>query len=223
MSQYRDDLDAARRRIETLEAQIRERQAALEAREVELAEREAELARIRQGYRSPDKPRPRIALACLLIGLVVSTAIVSTALIRSRSTCRSSLVLAAPVPTATEPRREPPPTRSDAHPLDDLMPGGLLTDERRVELDRDCWTPAVAARAPDQATRAHSAQIEIMIMVTPSGRVKSGAAMGAEEEYPALASCVAEKIKKWKLGSSDRRQNTKVGMPITFPVSATTR
>lgn len=49
MTQYRDDLDAARARIETLEARIREREAALDARDAELAELRAELSRLRRG------------------------------------------------------------------------------------------------------------------------------------------------------------------------------
>lgn len=48
MSQYRDDRDALRLRVETLEAKLRERDAALEARDAEISEREAEIERLRQ-------------------------------------------------------------------------------------------------------------------------------------------------------------------------------
>ncbi len=48
MSGYRDDLEAARHRIETLEAKLVERDASLHAREAELAEHRAELARARR-------------------------------------------------------------------------------------------------------------------------------------------------------------------------------
>src|SRR5262245_53345613 len=51
MSSYRDDLDAARARIETLEAKLRERDAALEAREAELREVQAEA--LRKGQHLP--------------------------------------------------------------------------------------------------------------------------------------------------------------------------
>lgn len=48
MAEYRDDLGAARMRIETLEAKLAERDAALRAREAEIAERDAEIARLRK-------------------------------------------------------------------------------------------------------------------------------------------------------------------------------
>jgi hypothetical protein len=49
MSQYRDDLDAAQRRVETLEAKLKERDATIAVKEAELAEREADLARLERG------------------------------------------------------------------------------------------------------------------------------------------------------------------------------
>lgn len=48
MSNYRDELDAARLRIETLAAQLEERDAALRAREAEITERDRKIARLEQ-------------------------------------------------------------------------------------------------------------------------------------------------------------------------------
>src|SRR5262245_7937401 len=48
MSQYRDDRDAARLRIEALEDQVKARDAELEAQGMTLAAREAEIARLRR-------------------------------------------------------------------------------------------------------------------------------------------------------------------------------
>jgi hypothetical protein len=47
MSNYRNDLDAARHRIATLEAELSERDAAVRARDARIAELEAELGRLR--------------------------------------------------------------------------------------------------------------------------------------------------------------------------------
>ncbi|MDI1475247.1 hypothetical protein [Polyangium sp. y55x31] len=53
--EYRNNLDAARMRIETLEAKLTEREASLKAREAELAEQNAEITRLRQTGGKPAK------------------------------------------------------------------------------------------------------------------------------------------------------------------------
>lgn len=79
MSGYRDDLEAARHRIETLEAKLVERDASLNAREAELAEQRAELARARRdtagagtaGGGTKDKTIVlAIALSVFVLGMV---------------------------------------------------------------------------------------------------------------------------------------------------------
>jgi hypothetical protein len=56
MSHYRDHLDAAQARIETLEAKLNERDASLAARDAELAEMRAEIARLRGDGQDEERP-----------------------------------------------------------------------------------------------------------------------------------------------------------------------
>ncbi|MRG95544.1 hypothetical protein [Polyangium spumosum] len=55
--EYRSDLDAARMRIETLDAKLAEREASLRAREAEIAEQNVELARLRRAGGKPSISR----------------------------------------------------------------------------------------------------------------------------------------------------------------------
>ena len=66
MSGYRDELDAVRHRVSTLEAQLAERDASLRAREAELAERTAEAQRVRAGGAASEPMRGNNALRALL-------------------------------------------------------------------------------------------------------------------------------------------------------------
>lgn len=85
MSGYRDDLEAARHRIETLEAKLVERDASLHAREAELAEQRAELVRARRdtagagtaGGGTKDKTIVlAIALSVFVLGMVGAALVV---------------------------------------------------------------------------------------------------------------------------------------------------
>lgn len=61
MSAYRDDQEAAERRIEALLAKIAERETALAAQRAELAARDAELAALRAQVEDWEKTRARAA------------------------------------------------------------------------------------------------------------------------------------------------------------------
>lgn len=63
MTQYRDDAAAARLRIETLEAQLGERDASLRAREAELREAEARAAASAETHDEQERNEARRALA----------------------------------------------------------------------------------------------------------------------------------------------------------------
>lgn len=74
MSHYRDHLDAAQARIETLEAKLNERDASLAARDAELAEVRAEVARLRGESNDDgpfDGPDPRGGQRALFAALVM--------------------------------------------------------------------------------------------------------------------------------------------------------
>ena len=61
---YRGDLEAARNRVQTLEAKLREREAALDARDAEIAELRAEVARVRKAP-APAPGQPRLVFPSL--------------------------------------------------------------------------------------------------------------------------------------------------------------
>lgn len=82
--EYRNDLEAARMRIETLEAKIAERDASLKARDAELAERERALARVAPNAAIAPRQAPwKLALVAALFGFLLLGAIV-TVLVLSR-------------------------------------------------------------------------------------------------------------------------------------------
>lgn len=96
MSEYRDDARAARLRIDTLEAQLAERDASLRAREAELREAEGEMERLRALAASElrdDELRERVGSSRMLaagqtaflgvVGCVLCAAAMSIALVRS--------------------------------------------------------------------------------------------------------------------------------------------
>lgn len=80
--EYRDDREAARLRIETLEAKIAERDASLRARETELAERERELERLRRAQGIVvKKPTPVAVYVFIGVGFAVLAAAVAAVLV----------------------------------------------------------------------------------------------------------------------------------------------
>src|SRR6188508_1520644 len=81
MAEYRDDLRAARMRIETLEAKLAERDAALRAREAELAERDAAFEAM---HKRPGLPSPRRAWLLVVSHVLVSVAAAGAGIALSR-------------------------------------------------------------------------------------------------------------------------------------------
>ena len=127
MSQYRDDRDAARQRVEALEAKLAERDREIEDKGRVIAERDEEIARLRReveltgaaGRRKPAQAR----WAVRLVGLAVGVAGVAMALgvwviraPRGNPAPAPALTLADPAKVARvpEPVIEPPaPTLAD--------------------------------------------------------------------------------------------------------------
>lgn len=70
--EYRNDLEAARLRINTLEAKLDESKAALEARDAELAECKAERDRLRQAKQDPQKSAAKFSGKSFAIGFGVA-------------------------------------------------------------------------------------------------------------------------------------------------------
>jgi len=108
VTEYRDDLRAARMRIETLEAKLAERDAALRAREAELAERHAEFAAMRKRPGSPIDPSSRRVWLLLLSHVLVSAAAAGTGVALVRSGAAPALA-PAPAEGPVVNGRVPPP------------------------------------------------------------------------------------------------------------------
>ena len=103
MSGYRDDLAAAKSRVQTLEAQIAERDAALRAREAELAEQRAELERLGG---NPASAPVRVHAAWRVSTAVALLAIVGVFTAMSASRARQAAQLAAVTAERDAVRRE---------------------------------------------------------------------------------------------------------------------
>lgn len=104
---FRDDHEAARLRIETLEARLHEKEASLSAREAELAETRAELDRLRRGDdRTYPHGRPEGAGRALRVLALAALAVGSTgvALRAASSTC----AVKRPCPFTTMAPSRPP-------------------------------------------------------------------------------------------------------------------
>ena len=113
---YRNDLEAARLRIGTLEAKLEESTASLDARDAELAEYKAQLERLRrtsQG-KAPRMPRALFAVGAAAIGL----ASVAGYLVGSRGAAEITVPTPQPTATVTEegPRAEGPTNVPPAEP-----------------------------------------------------------------------------------------------------------
>ena len=113
---YRNDLEAARLRIGTLEAKLEESTASLDARDAELAEYKAQLERLRrtsQG-KAPRMPRALFAVGAAAIGL----ASVAGYLVGSKGAAEITLPTPQPTATVTEegPRAEGPTNVPPAEP-----------------------------------------------------------------------------------------------------------
>lgn len=101
MAEYRDELAAARMRIDTLEAKLAERDASLRARDAEILERDAELGRLRAAGNKG--PRGQTAIASHLLVAFVTLTIGLGAGIMLNFSSRHIEVVSEPSPSPTEP------------------------------------------------------------------------------------------------------------------------
>jgi hypothetical protein len=169
MSQYRDELDAARHKIEILEAKIAERDATLAVRDAEIAERDAEIARLRRtierGSGAPAAtgsttksrlPRLVAALGCLIVAGAGSFLLARGAPPRSEVEPPSDPTSATSATSAPSAQlREDTPLSYDApRPLPSAgdLPSALL--DQRFELihknARPCYEKEFAGKAAER-------------------------------------------------------------------------
>ena len=174
MSQYRDDRDAARQRVEALEAKLAERDREIEDKGRVIAERDEEIARLRREVEltgAPGRRKPAQARwAVRLVGLAVGVAGVAMALgvwvIRApRGNPAPTLANPVEVARVPEPVIEPPaPTLADPvkvarvpepvaePPAPTLAPAPALADPVKV-----ARVPAPAIEPPSPTSPSPSA------------------------------------------------------------------
>ncbi len=141
--EYRNDLDAARMRIQSLEAKIAEREASLRAREAELAERDAEVGRLRQ---TPGKPAGGSSPGRIL--LLVATHLAVAGVVGS-----ACFLLAW-----REPPPPPPPVVVAPSPSPPSQPR-FVVDENGAVAEGRSVPPGVEGAASDGDTEDSETQI----------------------------------------------------------------
>jgi hypothetical protein len=81
-----------------------------------------------------------------------------------------------------------------------------------------CWQPALDSASADTPG---SARVKAHFVIGPSGAVESASASGAEKDFPALSSCIANQIKAWKFPPSSGSTPVDVGAyPLRTPIDA---
>jgi hypothetical protein len=81
-----------------------------------------------------------------------------------------------------------------------------VVQSHRAFVKRQCWEPALGARAPNAPS---SARVVVSMNVARDGSVPSATTTGGDG-FPGLASCVQGQVTKWKFPPSD-------GAPVTVP------
>jgi TonB family protein len=228
MSQYRDDLEAARHRIETLEAKLREREASLEAREAELAERRAEVERLRRrGGGSAGEGRVgalsggRVA-AVLVIGAVAAVCAMGIALgvVSLRAAPDSGDVAEAPAAAEPAPPRPDPPKSVEPPaplPTATAEPSNVAILREAVNASRPdvrgCYERELLKR-PDA-----SGTVRVTIEVGEKGGVRSVSLGESAVRSAALDACLIKVFKGLKIPELAGGATT-VTYPLVFTGSA---
>jgi len=85
-----------------------------------------------------------------------------------------------------------------------------VVQSHRAFVKRQCWDPALSARAPNAPS---SARVVVAINVGRDGSVQNANASGGDG-YPGLPSCVQGNVKNWKFPQSDG--TTSFTVPFVF-------
>ncbi|MET0595177.1 MAG: hypothetical protein ABW133_20930, partial [Polyangiaceae bacterium] len=85
-----------------------------------------------------------------------------------------------------------------------------VVQSHRAFVKRQCWDPALGARAPGAPS---SARVVVAINVGREGSVQSANATGGDG-YPGLSSCVQGQVKNWKFPQGDG--TTSFTVPFVF-------
>lgn len=188
MTQYRDDLDAARARIETLEAKLREREASLDAREAELSELRSEIARLRRdpggAHASLRDPETTAGQRALLVALAACgfTLLAGYAMVRPATCGMARMRQASSVPRMpAELTRMPSISPGVESPAPDLFPtiappASVLEDGER-DFDRKAASRALKRAAMEARSCADeggpTGLTKVDVTFQPNGEVSA--------------------------------------------------
>lgn len=86
-----------------------------------------------------------------------------------------------------------------------------VVSQNQAGVKRRCWQPALEARS---ANAPSTARVKARIVIGASGNVESVSANGAENDYPGLSACIAQRIQNWKFPASGGP--TTVEVPFVF-------
>jgi hypothetical protein len=209
MSGYRDELEAARMRVSTLEARLEEREAALRARDAELAERDAKIARlVRESFAagSPEaaqksgRAASHVLLAVLGAGAVIGGAAVLYTLPARReptvTIANATCAPPSPIPPSEElpakpvlPEPIPPVDPTETEPL----------PEKVLDFDRAAVSAALAKATTEAKACAKPddppSQARIKVIFAPAGRVVSAALDSSVYGGTPVGGCIAAKFR----------------------------
>ena len=195
--EYRNDLEAARMRIETLEAKLAEREASLRARDAEIAEQERQLVRLHPNTTGAKKPFPVALFAFIVFGVALLGAALTTVfLIRApaprpppatdpsvvengpMATGKTHVEPVAPTPTlphveGAAPAAEPSPPPTEV--LGKITPDESDTLADQVEKTKDSTRRLVRACHKDERASHPSATgfVNVVFEIEPTGKVTS--------------------------------------------------
>ncbi|AUX47284.1 uncharacterized protein SOCE26_088020 [Sorangium cellulosum] len=225
MSQYRDELEAARRRVDTLEAKVRERDAALEVRELELAEREAEIAMLRRSAGEAAPPllaplsRGRL-LGIFGLGAIASCLSMGVAVLLVNGPCRHvDAILVEPArlpdapakvqadePEALEPARLGAAEEKARSADVQIIQQGIAQAKRKV---RACYQRELANR-PDAA-----GSVQVTLEIDQAGAVSDLTLSESTVRSPAFDVCLTRVYRELKFAGLEQGETT-VSTSFTF-------
>jgi len=106
---------------------------------------------------------------------------------------------------------DPPPLDELGRPQLDRAAIQRVLVREEPDIHRRCWEPALRSASPGAPT---STRLVIVLTIAPSGAVDSATVSEEARGYPALAECVAARVRTWKLPAAQGQ--TTVTIPFVF-------
>lgn len=217
MSQYRDEREAMRLRVETLEAKLRERDAALAARETELSEREAEIERLRKaagkhGGGIEGTPPNSTARVLVVAGIAFAVLVMGGMTVGLVALLTSApevpLPLPQPAPPPMEVAPESPQSLAAPMPLPAPSPSGTYT-QAILKKVREA-SPRVRACYQKELTKDPDASLMITATfdIEADGSVSRVSLSKLNPERSELNTCIINILKTLKFPPPESGKTT---------------